>query len=78
MTNRKRYNDKRPRERRLAPREHYVKKNGSWKPKMSFETEASANNWIAMHSSLRLTWRVYECLVCHKFHLSSIRKEEDE
>nr|DAP95113.1 MAG TPA: hypothetical protein [Caudoviricetes sp.] len=76
---RKIYSDKRPVPHALRPREHYVKKNGVWKAKMSFETEASANNWVAMHSSLRLAWRVYECSVCHKYHLSSIRKgEEDE
>lgn len=75
---RKRYSDKRPVPHTLRPREHYTKKNGVWKAKMSFETEASANNWVAIHSSLKLTWRVYECPVCHKYHLSSIRKENDE
>lgn len=75
---RKRYSDKRPVPHALAPREHYTKKNGSWKPKMSFETEASADNWVLLHSSPGLTWRVYECPICHKYHLSSIRKEEDE
>ena len=80
MTMSKRHivHDRRPQPHCLAPREHYVMRGGSWKPKMSFEDEASANNWVALHSSRVLTWRVYECSVCHKFHLSSIRKEEDE
>lgn len=78
MSKHREYNDKRPRPHSLAPREHYVRKGGSWKPKMSFPTRASANNWVALHSSRVLTWRVYECSQCHKFHLSSIRKEEDE
>lgn len=34
-----------------ARREHYVKKGGSWKAKMSFEDEASADNWVTIHSS---------------------------
>lgn len=78
MSRKKRmFNDKRPVEHHLAPREHYVRKNGSWKPKMSFENEASAVNWIESHSSSRLTWRFYVCSVCGKIHLSSIRPEED-
>ena len=75
---RKRYSDKRPLPHALRPREHYTKKNGVWKAKMSFENEASANMWVEAHSLSRLTWMVYECSVCHKFHLSSIRSTEDE
>lgn len=80
MTMSKRHiiHDRRPLPHSLAPREHYVMRGGSWKPKMSFEDEASADNWVAIHSSPGLTWRVYECSLCHKFHLSSIRKDEDE
>ena len=74
----RKYNDKRPMPNGVAPREHYVKKGGSWKAKMSFPSRASANNWVAIHSSPGLTWRVYECSVCHKFHLSSIRKDDEE
>lgn len=70
--------DKRPQPHGLAPREHYVRKGGSWKAKMSFPTRASADNWVAIHSSPILTWRVYECPVCHYFHLSSIRKDDEE
>ena len=74
----RKFNDKRPRSNGVAPREHYVLKGGSWKAKMSFPSRASADNWVAIHSSPALTWRVYECSVCHKFHLSSIRKEDEE
>ena len=74
----RKFNDRMPRRGGVAPREHYVKKGGSWKAKMSFDDEASANNWVALHSSPGLTWMVYECSVCHKFHLSSIRKDNEE
>lgn len=74
----RKYNDKRPRSNGVAPREHYVRRGCSWKAKMSFPTRASADNWVAIHSSPALTWRVYECSVCHKFHLSSIRKDDEE
>lgn len=75
---RKIYSDKRPVPHALRPREHYTKKNGVWKAKQAFPTEASARNWINMHSTSRLTWVCYECSICHQWHLSSIRKEEDE
>lgn len=78
MSKRHNSNDKRPQPHALRPREHYTKKNGVWKAKMSFENEASADMWVEAHSSSRLTWKVYECSICHKFHLSSIRSEEDE
>lgn len=74
----RKFNDKRPSPNGVAPREHYVRKGGSWKAKMSFPSRASADNWVAIHSSPVLTWRVYECSVCHKFHLSSIRKDNEE
>ena len=47
----RKFNDKRPRSNGVAPREHYVRKGGSWKVKMSFEDEASANNWVALSVS---------------------------
>ena len=74
----RKFNDKRPAPNGLAPREHYVRKGSSWKAKMSFPSRASADNWVNIHSSPALTWRVYECSVCHKFHLSSIRKDDEE
>lgn len=65
------YHDKRPRPHALAPREHYVKKNGSWKPKMAFDSEASANNWIEDHKYFKLNNAIcYPCSVCGKFHIS--------
>lgn len=74
----RKYNDKRPRPNGVAPREHYVKKGGSWKAKMSFDDEASADNWIDAHSTPKLTWVCYECSICHLWHLSSIRKDDKE
>ena len=74
----RKYNDKRPAPNGLAPREHYVRKGGRWKAKMSFEDEASADNWINIHSTPRLTWVCYECSVCHHWHLSSIRNDDEE
>lgn len=80
MTMSKRHivHDRRPLPHCLAPREHYVMRGGSWKPKMSFPTRASADNWINIHSTPRLTWVCYECSMCHQWHLSSIRKEDEE
>lgn len=78
MMKKRNYHDMRPRPNGVAPREHYVKKGGRWKAKISFEDEASADNWVAIHSSPGLTWKVYECSVCHKFHLSSMRKGDEE
>ena len=70
--------DRRPQPHSLAPREHYVRKGGSWKAKMSFPSRASADNWINIHSTPRLTWVCYECSICHQWHLSSIRKDDEE
>lgn len=70
MSKRHSSNDKRPQPRALAPREHYTKKNGSWKQKMVFENEASCNNYIELHPFFRKNGYVsYECSVCHKWHL---------
>lgn len=76
---RRRYNDKRPRPHALAPREHYVKKNGSWKPKVGFPTEASCNNFIELHPFFKDNGYVaYECRVCHKWHIGRITDKGDE
>lgn len=65
------YHDKRPRPHALAPREHYVKKNGSWKPKIGFPTEASAKNLIEVHKYFKIHNAVcYPCSVCGKWHIS--------
>lgn len=72
-----RFFDKRPRERRLAPREHYVRKGGSWKPKMSFENEASAHNWLDSHVYFRENdYCAYECSVCHLWHIGRLSDKE--
>lgn len=66
-------NDKRPRPHALAPREHYVKKNGSWKPKMCFENFASADNYIQHRAFFRNNGYVaYECSVCHCIHIGKV------
>lgn len=66
----KHYHDKRPRPHALAPREHYSKKNGSWKPKMAFENEASCHNYIEQHSYFKKNGYVgYLCSVCNKWHI---------
>lgn len=74
----RRYNDKRPRHKALLPREHYVKKNGSWKPKMAFENEASAHNWIESHSWFDNNGYVaYECSQCHQWHIGFINHQNN-
>lgn len=71
-------NDKRPRPHALAPREHYVKKNGSFKPKMAFENEASALNWIESHKYFKMNNAIcYPCSVCGKFHISIHYSKEE-
>lgn len=70
MKKRAAYNDKRPRPHALAPREHYTKKGGSWKPKMSFPTEASADNYIQYRAFFRNNGYIsYECSICHAWHI---------
>ena len=71
----RRFCDKRPRHRSLLPREHYSKKNGSWEPKMAFENEASAHNWIEAHGWFANNGYVaYECSQCHKWHIGVINQ----
>lgn len=73
MTKRHNSNDKRPRPHAIAPREHYTKKGGSWKPKMVFENEASARNYIENRAFFRENGYVaYECSVCHGIHIGKI------
>lgn len=76
---RRSYNDKRPRPHALAPREHYVKKNGSWKPKMEFPNIASADNYIQHRAFFRDNGYIaYECSVCHKIHIGKITDKNDD
>lgn len=74
------YHDKRPRKHALVPREHFFKKNGSWKPKMSFENEASANNWIRLHHwFLDRGYTSYRCSFCGKIHIGlDVKGEQSE
>ena len=53
------YHDKRPRESRLVPREHYCHRDGErgWKPKQGFENEASADNYIEAACAAAPRWR---------------------
>lgn len=69
-----RSNDKRPRERRMISREHYVRKGVGWKPKMSFADEAMAHDWLVGHVYFRENgYCVYECSVCHLWHIGRLR-----
>ena len=75
----RKYNDKRPRSNGVAPREHYVRKGGSWKAKIAFENEASAYNWLCSRGLDNRDSRIYQCGFCGKFHVSfHYKKEEDE
>lgn len=74
----KRYHDKRPRPHALAPREHYVKKNGSWKPKQVFENMASADNYIESKAFFRENGYVgYICRYCGKIHIGRLNDREE-
>lgn len=48
-------------------REHYVKKDGEWKPKKKFETDKEANEWIKKYKMYKYT--SYICKVCGKYHV---------
>lgn len=71
-------NDKRPRPHALAPREHYVKKNGSRKPKMAFDNEASATNFLYARYNHPEDMVVYRCSICGKIHISTKRKDKQD
>ena len=71
------YNDKRPRERRLIPREHYCHRDGErgWKPKQAFENEASADNYIESRRYFRDNgYRPYLCAWCGKWHIGRVNE----
>ena len=78
MSKRHSANDKRPVPHALAPREHYVKKYGSWKPKMAFENEASADNYINARSFfLRNGYVSYICRICNKWHIGKLNDKQE-
>lgn len=68
------YNDKRPRAHALLPREHYAKKNGSWKPKRAFLSELSARLYLSTQMSAD-GYQVYRCTVCGKWHVGKYTKD---
>ena len=68
------YNDKRPRAHALLPREHYAKKNGSWKPKRAFPSELSARLYLSTQMSAD-GYRTYRCTVCGKWHVGKYTKD---
>lgn len=74
MNKRHLYNDKRPRAHALLPREHYAKKNGSWKPKRAFPSELSARLYLSTQMSAD-GFRVYRCTVCGKWHVGKYMKD---
>ena len=73
------YHDKKPRERRLIPREHYCHRDGErgWKPKLAFENEASADNYIESRRYFRDNgYRPYQCTWCGKWHIGRVNENE--
>lgn len=76
----KRHNpkDKRPVPHALRPREHYTKKNGVWKAKMSFPDEMGANNYIRTHMYfLEHGYVAYQCSICGKYHIGFLNDKEE-
>lgn len=72
-------NDKRPQPHALAPREHYTKKNGSWKPKIVFPNMASADNYIQHRAFFRGNGYVaYVCSVCNQIHIGKLTDKTDK
>ena len=51
----------------IIKREHYTRKNGSWKPKKKFESEEDANNWIKKYKMYKYT--SYICKECGYWHI---------
>lgn len=58
--------------KRTINREHYVKKDGEWKPKKKFETEDESLCWIRKYKMYKYT--PYICEVCGKWHIG-IKKQ---
>ena len=57
-------------------RYHYVKKDGAWKPKRKFNTEAEAKAFLRNLEDKDLV--AYKCPYCHKFHLGHKFDKERE
>ena len=74
----RKYNDKRPRPNGVAPREHYVRKNGVWKAKMIFPNMASADNYIESRAFFRENGYVgYICSYCGKIHIGRLNERKN-
>jgi hypothetical protein len=73
-------NDKRPRTGGVAPREHYIyhRSSDTYKSKKKFENEASAWNWVNSRYRHPEEVTVYQCSICHKFHISTKQKDNGE
>lgn len=53
--------------RHIIKREHYTRKDGSWKPKMSFKNEQEAREWIKKYKMCG--YSPYICKVCGEWHV---------
>ena len=79
MSKRHNPNDRRPVPHALAPREHYTKKNGSWKPKKAFPDEMGAMNFIRTHMYFYdRGYTAYQCSVCNQWHIGFLNDKENE
>jgi len=59
----------------IIKREHYSRKNGSWKPKKKFETKEEADLWIKKYKMYK--YSSYLCKVCKKWHIGMKKHEKD-
>lgn len=65
--------------RRAIPREHYCQRDGErgWKPKQSFENEASADSYIESNRYFQDNgYRAYQCSWCGKWHIGRLSSED--
>ena len=50
--------------------------SGSWKQKVPYETEEEAYEYLNQNPKLKVRgYMVYQCPVCHKWHVGHIHKE---
>lgn len=73
------YHGKRPRPHALAPREHYYfnGKTRSYKPKRSFENEASARDFANSHYRDITKVVIYKCTICNQYHIHVIHDDKE-
>jgi len=60
----------------VIKREHYTRKNGTWKPKKKFETKEDADTWIKKYKMYG--YSSYQCKVCKKWHIGMKNKSKKE